>query len=44
MAFARRIQNPEELYFITFATVQWVDVFTPRLCVVFGRTLRTPNK
>jgi hypothetical protein len=28
MAFARRIQNPEGLYFITFATVQWVDVFT----------------
>jgi len=28
MAFARRIQNPEGLYFITFATVQWADVFT----------------
>jgi putative transposase len=28
MAFARRIQNPEGLYFITFATVQWIDVFT----------------
>ncbi len=28
MAFARRIQNTEGLYFITFATVQWVDVFT----------------
>ena len=28
MAFARRIQNPEGLYFITFATIQWVDVFT----------------
>jgi putative transposase len=28
MAFARRITNPEALYFITFATVQWVDVFS----------------
>ncbi len=28
MAFARRIQNPEGVYFVTFATVQWVDVFT----------------
>lgn len=28
MAFARRIQNSEGLYFITFATVQWADVFT----------------
>ena len=28
MPFARRIQNPEGLYFVTFATVQWVDVFT----------------
>ncbi|MFN8349046.1 MAG: transposase [Spirosomataceae bacterium] len=28
MPFARRIQNPEGLYFITFATIQWVDVFT----------------
>ena len=28
MPFARRIQNPEGLYFITFATVGWVDVFT----------------
>lgn len=28
MAFARRIENPEALYFITFATVQWVDIFT----------------
>ena len=27
MAFARRIENPEALYFITFATVQWVDIF-----------------
>ncbi|MCE7043179.1 REP-associated tyrosine transposase [Dyadobacter sp. CY312] len=28
MAFARRIGDPESLYFVTFATVQWVDVFT----------------
>ncbi|MFC6193891.1 transposase [Dyadobacter subterraneus] len=28
VAFARRIKNPEALHFITFATVQWVDVFT----------------
>ncbi|TAE27599.1 MAG: transposase [Cytophagales bacterium] len=28
MAFARRIQDPEAVYFITFATVRWVDVFT----------------
>ncbi|AXE20209.1 transposase [Runella rosea] len=28
MAFARRIQNPEGLCFVTFATVQWADVFT----------------
>lgn len=28
MPFARRIQNPEGLYFVTFATVQWIDVFT----------------
>lgn len=28
MPFARRIQNPESLYFVTFAVVQWVDVFT----------------
>ncbi len=28
MPFSRRIQNPEGLYFVTFATVQWVDVFT----------------
>ena len=28
MPFVRRIQNPEGLYFVTFATAQWVDVFT----------------
>jgi len=33
MPFARRIQNPEGLYFVTFATVQWVDVFTRRVYV-----------
>ena len=27
MAFARRMENPEGLYFINFATVQWADVF-----------------
>jgi putative transposase len=28
MSFARRIQNQEGLYFITFATLQWIDIFT----------------
>lgn len=28
MSFARRIENPASLYFVTFSTVQWVDVFS----------------
>lgn len=27
MPFARRIQNPEGLYFVTFATIQWATSF-----------------
>ncbi len=28
MGFAYKINNPRGTYFITFATVQWVDAFT----------------
>ena len=35
MASRYKINNPEGIYFITFATAQWVDVFTrPLYCEI----------
>jgi hypothetical protein len=31
MSRTRKFANPEGIYFITFATVGWIDVFTRRV-------------
>ena len=30
MSYKYKFHNPEELYFVTFATEGWTDVFTPQ--------------